>query len=83
METKRLIEQVKRNLERFPEDFMFQLRKDEAGPSRSQIVTSNTGRGGRRYAPYLFTDQGVAMLSSVLRSKTPGRQFPIWQSRRD
>jgi ORF6N domain len=70
VETKRLVEQVKRNLERFPEDFMFQLRKDEATALRSQIATSNAGRGGRRYAPYVFTEQGVAMLSSVLRSKT-------------
>ena len=70
VETKRLIEQVKRNVERFPEDFMFQLRKDEAAALRSQIATSNVGRGGRRYAPYVFTEQGVAMLSSVLRSKT-------------
>jgi ORF6N domain-containing protein len=69
VETKRLIEQVKRNLERFPEDFLFQLRKDEAAALRSQIATSKTGRGGRRYAPYVFTEQGVAMLSSVLRSK--------------
>ncbi len=68
--TKRLIEQVKRNLERFPDDFMFQLHKDEAAALRSQIATSNTGRGGRRYAPYVFTEQGVAMLSSVLRSRT-------------
>jgi len=70
VETKRLTEQVKRNLERFPEDFMFQLRKEEAAALRSQIATSNTGRGGRRYAPYVLTEQGVAMLSSVLRSKT-------------
>lgn len=70
VETKRLVEQVKRNLERFPDDFMFQLRKDEAATLRSQIATSNVGRGGRRYAPYVFTEQGVAMLSSVLRSKT-------------
>ena len=70
VETKRLVEQVKRNLERFPEDFMFQLDKDEAAALRSQIATSNVGRGGRRYAPYVFTEQGVAMLSSVLRSKT-------------
>jgi len=62
VETKRLIEQVKRNLERFPEDFMFQLDKDETAALRSQIATSNTGRGGRRYAPYVFTEQGVAML---------------------
>lgn len=70
VETKRLIEQVKRNLERFPEDFMFQLDREETAALRSQIATSNAGRGGRRYAPYVFTEQGVAMLSSVLRSKT-------------
>ena len=70
VETKRLTEQVKRNLERFPDDFMFQLGRDEAKILRSQIATSNAGRGGRRYAPYVFTEQGVAMLSSVLRSKT-------------
>jgi len=69
VETKRLVEQVKRNIERFPDDFMFQLDKDESAALRSQIATSNTGRGGRRYAPYVFTEQGVAMLSSVLRSK--------------
>jgi hypothetical protein len=70
VKTKRLVEQVKRNLERFPGDFMFQLGKEEAAALRSQIATSNAGRGGRRYAPYAFTEQGVAMLSSVLRSKT-------------
>jgi hypothetical protein len=70
VETKRLIEQVKRNLERFPQDFMFRLNKDEVGALRSHIATSNAGRGGRRYSPYVFTEQGVAMLSGVLRSKT-------------
>jgi len=70
VETRRLIEQVKRNSDRFPPDFMFQLSKDEAAALRSQNATSNTGRGGRRYAPYVFTEQGVAMLSSVLRSKS-------------
>jgi hypothetical protein len=69
VETKRLIQRVKRNLERFPEDFMFQLAKSEAAALRSQIATSNAGRGGRRYAPYVFTEQGVAMLSGVLRSE--------------
>lgn len=69
VETKRLIQQVKRNLKRFPEDFMFQLDKAEAEALRSQIATSNDGRGGRRYAPYVFTEQGVAMLSGVLRSE--------------
>ncbi len=69
VETKRLVEQVKRNLERFPSDFMFQLDRAEADSLRSQIATSTGGRGGRRYAPYVFAEQGVAMLSSVLRSK--------------
>ena len=69
VETKRLVEQVKRNLERFPDDFMFQLDREEAVALRSQIATSNAGSGGRRYAPYVFTEQGVAMLSGVLRSK--------------
>jgi hypothetical protein len=66
--TKRLNEAVRRNLDRFPEDFMFQLTEAEDGTLRSQIATSNT-RGGRRYLPYAFTEQGVAMLSSVLRSR--------------
>jgi DNA-binding transcriptional MerR regulator len=69
VETKRLIEQVKRNCERFPKDFMFQLDGSEAAALRSQIATSSVKRGGRRYAPYVFTEQGVAMLSGVLRSK--------------
>jgi hypothetical protein len=69
VETRRLIEQVKRNRDRFPGDFMFQLSKAEAAILRSQIAISNSGSGGRRYAPYVFTEQGVAMLSGVLRSK--------------
>jgi len=56
------------NLRRFPEDFMFQLSKSEAKALRSQIATSNEGRGGRRYAPNVFTEQGVAMPSGVLHS---------------
>jgi ORF6N domain len=67
--TKRLNEQVRRNRSRFPEDFMFQLTSTEAASLRSQIATSNKGRGGRRYAPYAFTEQGVAMLSTVLNSE--------------
>ena len=59
---------VKRNRERFPADFMFRLAAQEVKSLRSQIVISKAGRGGRRYAPYAFTEQGVAMLSSVLRS---------------
>ena len=69
VETRALNQAVKRNRERFPEDFMFQLTTAEADALRSQIVMSNTGRrGGRRYLPYAFTEQGVAMLSSVLTS---------------
>lgn len=68
VETKVLVQAVKRNPERFPADFMFQLNPEEWGILRSQSVTSNPGRGGRRYAPYAFTEQGVAMLSSVLHS---------------
>jgi phage regulator Rha-like protein len=67
--TKRLNEQVQRNIDRFPSDFMFQLNDKEAKVLRSQFATSKKGRGGRRYNPYAFTEQGVAMLSSVLRSK--------------
>lgn len=68
VQTKVLVQAVKRNLDRFPDDFMFQLDADEFAALRSQTVTSNTGRGGRRTAPYAFTEQGVAMLSSVLGS---------------
>jgi len=60
---------VKRNLQRFPLDFMFQLTVEEADVLRCQIGTSKKGRGGRRYFPYVFTEQGVAMLSSVLNSE--------------
>ncbi len=69
VETRILIQSAKRNIERFPTDFMFQLSEAEAESLRSQIVISKVGRGGRRYAPYVFTEQGIAMLSSVLRSK--------------
>ena len=65
--SKRLNEQVKRNPNRFPEDFMFQLTPDEFRSLRSQIATSSWG--GRRYLPYAFTEQGIAMLSSVLNSE--------------
>jgi len=66
--TKALNQAVRRNRNRFPVDFMFQLTLAESRLLRSQRVTSNDGRGGRRYAPYAFTEQGVAMLSTVLRS---------------
>ncbi|MDP2302717.1 MAG: ORF6N domain-containing protein [Ignavibacteria bacterium] len=79
--TKRLNEQVSRNIERFPEEFMFRLSDDEFENWKSQIVTSkqpglrsqiatSIKKGGRRYLPYVFTEQGVAMLSGVLRSET-------------
>ncbi len=72
VETKRLNESVKRNAKRFPESFCFQLSEDEYADLRSQIATSNTentsSKGGRRYLPYVFTEQGIAMLSAVLRS---------------
>ncbi len=68
VETKVLIQAVKRNLRRFPSDFMMQLSQKEYASLRSQIVTSKKGRGGRRYLPYVFTEQGIAMLSSVLNS---------------
>jgi len=67
VDTKVLNQAVKRNGDRFPDDFMFQLSDAESECLRSQIVTSNE-RGGRRYRPFAFTEQGVAMLSSVLRS---------------
>jgi len=65
--TKALKQAVRRNLSRFPQDFMFRISKREFESLRSQIVTSN--RGGTRYMPYAFTEQGVAMLSSVLNSR--------------
>jgi hypothetical protein len=66
--TFRLNEAVKRNQKRFPEDFMFQLTTEEQNSLTSQIAISKPGRGGRRTAPYAFTEHGVAMLSSVLNS---------------
>lgn len=69
VETKHLNRAVRRNGDRFPEDFMFRLSDQELTDLRCQIGTSNEGRGGRRYHPYVFTEQGVAMLASVLQSK--------------
>ena len=72
--TKRLNEQVKRNLRRFPEDFMFQLNREELAALRSQFATSNDqaatspGRGGRRYAPRVFTEHGALMAATILNS---------------
>jgi hypothetical protein len=70
VETRTLNQAVKRNLKRFPQDFMIKLDKGEFESLRSQIVISkNVGRGGRRSQPYAFTEQGVAMLSTVLNSR--------------
>ncbi|MBX7228119.1 MAG: ORF6N domain-containing protein [Burkholderiaceae bacterium] len=69
VQTRVLVQAVKRNLSRFPSDFMFQLSTEEFGSLRSQTVISSAGHGGRRSAPYAFTEQGVAMLSSVLGSQ--------------
>jgi hypothetical protein len=66
--TKRLNEQVRRNDRRFPADFMFQLTMQEVAALRSQIATSNKGRGGRRYRPYAFTENGAIMAANVLNS---------------
>ena len=96
VETKRLNEQVKRNIERFPEDFMFQLTQDEAIRSRSQIATLNNEEdnlksqiatsswGGARKRPFAFTRNGVAMLSSVLKSENRCRcQHPYHEGFHD
>jgi hypothetical protein len=69
VETKALKQAVKRNIDRFPSDFMFELSEHKFNILRSQIVTSSSQWGGARYRPMVFTEQGVAMLSSVLRSK--------------
>lgn len=68
--TKYLNQQVRRNLDRFPEDFIFQLSEIEAESLRSQIVISKIGRGGRRYLPYVFTEHGALMLGNILNSPT-------------
>ena len=66
--TKRLNEQVRRNIDRFPDDFVFQLNRNELDNLRSQSVTSSSGYGGRRYAPYAFTEHGAIMAATVLNS---------------
>lgn len=68
IQTKILNQAVKRNLNRFPDDFMFQLNENEAEFLRSQIGISKMGRGGRRYLPYVFTEHGALMLASILNS---------------
>jgi hypothetical protein len=73
--TKALNQAVKRNLARFPSDFMFQLRDQEAAALRSQIVTSKR-RGGRQYRPYVFTEQGVAMLSRCSSYRASRQMIP-------
>jgi len=80
VETKILNKAVKRNIARFPDDFMFELSEEEFASLRFQFGTSRWG--GRRYRPYAFTEQGVAMLSSVLRSGRAGVYgfFGVWYS---
>ena len=77
VETKNLNRAAARNADRFPEDFRFQLTKEEDESLRCQIGTSKTmeGRGGRRYLPYAYTEQGIAMLSGVLRSEVAADQY--------
>jgi phage regulator Rha-like protein len=70
VETRVLKQAVRRNISRFPEDFMFEMTSDELENWRSQIVISNSDKMGLRYPPFCFTEQGVAMLSSVLNSET-------------
>lgn len=70
VETRSLVQAVARNKERFPKDFMFQLEQKEFSSLRSQFVMSSSKHGGLRRLPYVFTEQGVAMISSVLRSET-------------
>ena len=82
VETRSLIQAVKRNVERFPTHFMFQLAQDESDSLRSQIVISK-GKDGHRYLPYAFTEQGIAMLSSVPKYETGEErlkafELPIW-----
>jgi len=67
--TKRFNEAIKRNADRFPDDFRFQLTKEEFDHLRSQIATSNTTRGGRRYLPYVFTEHGALMAANVLNTE--------------
>ena len=72
-ETKRLKEAVRRNIQRFPDDFMFELTKKEFESLRTQFATSK--KGGMRYLPYAFTEQGVAILSSILNSEKERKQI--------
>ena len=69
VETKVLIQAVKRNLKRFPNDFMFQISVKEHANLKSQFVTSSSGYGGRRYLPYVFTEYGALMLANILRNE--------------
>lgn len=75
VKTKVFNQAVRRNINRFPDDFMFQLTDQESEVLRSQFVTPKGGRGGRRYRPLAFTEQGVAMLSSVLRLNEMERKY--------
>jgi len=82
VQTKNLVKAVKRNIERFPEDFMFQLTPAEFRDLRFQFGTSNAGRGGRRYAPYAFTEHGAIMAASVLSTEQAVRVSRVPRRRR-
>jgi ORF6N domain len=82
VETKVLVQSIKRNLERFPVDFMFQLDTEEFANLRSQFVTSSSGYGGRRYAPYAFTEQGVAMSHETFSRNTKAQLREVFETLR-
>src|ERR1019366_1723893 len=77
VQTRALVQAVKRNADRFPKDFLFQLTPAEAAALRSQIVISKPGRGGRRYLPFVFTEHGALMAATVLNSPMPGRSMAL------
>jgi hypothetical protein len=83
VETKVLVQSIKRNIERFPADFMFQLSAEEFANLRSQTVTSSSGYGGRRYAPYAFTEQGVAMSHETVSRNTRNQLKQVFDTLRE
>ena len=83
VETRVFNQAVKRNIARFPESFRFQLTEEEYKNLRSQFVTSSSGHGGRRHLPYVFTEQGVSMLSAVLKSERAIEVYHICASLKD
>ena len=78
VETRRLNEQVRRNIDKFPEDFMFQLTKEKFSILKSQIATSSSGWGGRRKAPLVFTEHGALQAANVLNSAQANKMHGTW-----